>query len=208
MVLDDQRGKHHHRGYESLGFAGALLMDLFLQGNIRLKRNSIEGIDDKQTGDMYLDQIFEFIKKSKFKRSLFRWIDKLSTYYKKYSYLYFENLENKGFLISKITSILKLKLFYLKDQNIKVQLLKKINNLGITNFKSNIETVCLLVLLDISKLINAYIPWSLRKQSRDLISEILESEQIDSSLRDLILRIRKEILNNVGARIMSATNNI
>ena len=208
MVLDEQRGKRHSRGYESLGFAGALLLDLYLQGNITIRQKKVIIIDYKQTEDKYLDQILEILKNSKFERSIFRWIDKLSTYYKKYYYLYLENLEQQGFLSSKIRPILKTKLYYLEDQNIKTQLLKKINNFGTNNSEFSIETFCLLVLLDISKLINAYIPWKLRKKTRDLIVEILNSGQIDSSLRDLILRIRKEITNVVGARIMSTTNNI
>jgi hypothetical protein len=206
MVLNEQAGKRHSRGYESLGFVGAILLDLFLKGNLTFERKKVLIIDNKPTGDEYLDRIFEVIKNTNFERILFRWIDKLSAHYKKYYFLYLENMEQKGFLSSRIRPVLKTKLFYLKDPNIKMNLLKKINMFAISNLEFNIKIFCLLVLLDVSKLINAYISWNLRKKTRDLIAEILYSEQLDTSLRNLILGIRKEIINVVGARILSTTN--
>ena len=89
IVLNEQKGVCDSKGFESLGFAGALLMDLFLQGKITLTENNVEIINSSSTGDKFLDQILEIIEKSEKKRSLTNWIDNLSKKYD-YYYLYFE----------------------------------------------------------------------------------------------------------------------
>ena len=64
MVLNEQTGSSYSKGYESLGFAGGLLLDLFLQGKIALTEGYIEVINSTLTGDDFLNSILEIIKTS------------------------------------------------------------------------------------------------------------------------------------------------
>ncbi len=118
MVLDEQTGSSYSKGYESLGFAGGLLLDLFLQGKIALAGSNIEVIDSSATGDEFLDSILEIIKTSDEKRNLMNWIDRLSQKYA-YYYLYFDLMEKEGLLKSEISPVLKTKLYYLQKPEIK-----------------------------------------------------------------------------------------
>ena len=205
MVLDDQKGDCYSKGFESLGFAGALLMDLYLQDKITLIKSIIEVTDTSSTGDEFLDQILKIIETSEKKRSLMNWIDKLSQKYD-YYYLYFDLMEQQGILRSEINPILKTKLYYLVNPEIKSQLLENIHS-AVTNDKEpSANIICLLTLLEESKLIKVYMPRDLRKKAKNRVKKILHSEQLDSSIRDMILKIKKELVNVVGARNMFLTD--
>jgi len=118
MVLNEQKGICYSKGYESLGFAGALLMDLHLQSKITLTKNSIEVIDSSSTGDELLDKMLEVIEKSEKNRSLMNCIDKLSQNFE-YYYLYFDLMEQQGILKSEFSPLLKTKLYYLQKPETK-----------------------------------------------------------------------------------------
>ncbi|NVM46121.1 MAG: GPP34 family phosphoprotein [Candidatus Lokiarchaeota archaeon] len=201
MVLDEQTGSSYSKGYESLGFAGGLLLDLFLQGKIALTESNIEVIDPSATGDDFLDSILEIIKTSGKKRSLMNWIDLLSQKYA-YYYLYFDLMEKEGLLKSEFSPLLKTKLYYLQKPEIKEQLLGKIHNVVNNSKEASFNIICLLTLLEESNLIKVYMPRDLRKKVKNLIKRILNSDQFDSLSREMILKIKKEIVNVIGARNM------
>ena len=201
MVLDEQTGSSYSKGYESLGFAGGLLLDLFLQGKIALAGSNIEVIDSSATGDEFLDSIFEIIKTSDEKRNLMNWIDRLSQKYA-YYYLYFDLMEKEGLLKSEISPLLKTKLYYLQKPEIKEQLLGKIHNVVNNSKEASFNIICLLTLLEESNLIKVYMPRDLRKKVKNLLKRILNSDQFDYLSREMILKIKKEIVNVIGARNM------
>ena len=205
MVLNEQKGICYSKGYESLGFAGALLMDLHLQSKITLTKNSIEVIDSSSTGDELLDKMLEVIEKSEKNRSLMNCIDKLSQNFE-YYYLYFDLMEQQGILKSEFSPLLKTKLYYLQKPETKSQLLEKINDVVNNNKEPSTIIICLLILLEESKLIKVYLPRDLRKKVKNRIKEILHSELLDSLNREMILRIKKEIVNVIGARNMFMTD--
>ncbi|MFW9950267.1 MAG: GPP34 family phosphoprotein, partial [Candidatus Thorarchaeota archaeon] len=163
MVFDEKKGSCYSKGYESLGFAGALLMDLTLQGKITLAENSIEIVDSNSTGDELLDKILEEIKNSENKRSLMKWIDKIS---QKYSYSFFDLMEHQGILKSEINPDLTIKHHYLQNPENKSQLLEEIHNVVNNKKPPSINIICLLALLEESKLIKIYMPRDLRKKTR------------------------------------------
>lgn len=205
MVLNEQKGDCYSKGFESLGFAGALLMDLFLQGKITVTENNIEIINSSSTGDELLDQILEIIEKSEKKRSSMNWIDRLSQKYE-YYYLYFDLMEQEGILKSEIKPHLKTKVYFLQKPEIKSQLLEEIHNVVNNDKRPSINIICLLILLEESNLIKMYMPRDLRKKARNRIKKLLSSEELDSLSRETILKIKKEIVNVVGARNMFMTD--
>ncbi|MFX1447145.1 MAG: GPP34 family phosphoprotein [Promethearchaeota archaeon] len=205
MVLDEKKGTSYSKGYEHLGFAGALLMDLFLNDRISFTENRIEVIDLSSTGEELLDQILEDIKNSENKRSIMNWIDNLSQK-DTYIYSFFDTMEQEGILKSENSSDLNTKLFYLQKPEIKSQFLEIIHNV-VSNKKSpSIDIICLLTLLEESKLIKIYLPRDLRKKARSRIKESLNSERLDSLKKEMVLRIKKEIVNVIGARNMFLTD--
>ena len=128
-------------------------------------------------------------------------MDRISQKYE-YYYLYFDLMEQQGILKSEISPLLKIKLYYLLKPELKSQLLEKIRNVVNNDNEPSIDNICLLVLLEESKLIKVYISRDLRKKAKNRIKEILNSDQLDSLSREMILRIKKEIVNVVGARNM------
>jgi hypothetical protein len=201
MVLNEDKGISYSKGFESLGFAGSLLMDLSLQGKIKLTENNIEIIDSSSIGDELLDQILKIIDTSEKKRGLKNWIDRLSQNFE-YYYLYFDLMEQQGILKSEIDPNLKTKLYYLQKPEIKEQLLEEIHKVVNGNKELSIEPICLLILLEESKLIKIYMPRDLRKKAKNIIKRLLNSEQFDSLSREMISQIRKAIVNVIGARNM------
>jgi len=205
MALNEEKGICYSRGFESLGFAGALLMDLYLQGKITTIKGIVEIADSSSTGDEILDQILEIIKNSEKNRSLMSWIDRISQKYDFY-YLFFDLMERQGILKSDIVPELKTKLYSLQKPKIKSELLDKIHNVVDSDEEPSINTICLLVLLEESKLIKVYFPRDFRKKLRNRIKVLFRSELLDSSKREMILGIRKEIVKVIGARNMFLTD--
>lgn len=201
MVLNEQKGKRYIRGDLSLGFAGSLLMDLFLLGKITITNSTVEIINSSSTKNEYLDQILKILEISKRKRSLRMWVATLSQKYKHYYYLYFDLMEQQGIIKSEIRPILGSKLYYLQKPEFKSQLLEKIHNLVNNNIEPSINIICLLTLLDASKLLKKYMSRDLRRKARNRIKKILFSEQFDSLSREMILRIKKGIRSLGGAPI-------
>jgi hypothetical protein len=201
MVLNENEGISYSKGFESLGFAGSLLMDLYLQEKITFTENTVEIIDSSSTGNEFLDQILKIIENSEEKRSIMNWIDRLSQKYD-YYYLYFDLMEQEGILKSEVSPNLKTKLYYLQNPETKSQLLEKIRNVVNDDKELSTSILCLLTLLEESNLIKIYLPRDIRKKAKNLLKRILNSEQYDSLSRDMILRIKNEIVNVVGARNM------
>ncbi|MFX1288249.1 MAG: hypothetical protein ACFFFY_06795, partial [Promethearchaeota archaeon] len=123
-----------------------------------------------------------------------------------YIYSFFDTMEQEGILKSENSSDLNTKLFYLQKPEIKSQFLEIIHNV-VSNKKSpSIDIICLLTLLEESKLIKIYLPRDLRKKARSRIKESLNSERLDSLKKEMVLRIKKEIVNVIGARNMFLTD--
>jgi hypothetical protein len=201
LVLNEVRGVSYSKGFESLGFAGSLLMDLYLQGKITLTGSSIEVIESSSTGDKLLDQILKIIESSEKKRTLTNWIDRISQKYE-YYYLYFDLMEQEGILKSEINPDLNTKLYYLKEPEFKSQLLDKISKAIKEEKELTIEIICLIVLIEESGLTKLYFPRDIRKKVKTFFKTVLKSNQFDSSSIEMIFQIKKEIINVIGARNM------
>ncbi len=78
----------------------------------------------------------------------------------------------------------------------------KIHNVVNNSKEASFNIISLLTLLEESNLIKVYMPRDLRKKVKNLIKRILNSDQFDSLSREMILKIKKEIVNVIGARNM------
>jgi len=198
MVLNDKKGRRYIRGEPSLGFAGSVLMDLFFLGKIVFTKSTFEIINSRSTGSEILDQILEILVTSKIKRDLRIWIANLSLRYKHYYHLYFELMAQQGIIRKEFSRFLLFQLYYLQKPEIKSQLLEKIHSIVGNNKEPSINIICLLTLLDVSGILLKYVSRGLRKKIRNRLKEILNSEQLDSSSREMILSIKEEIWSLAG----------
>lgn len=204
MVLNERKGRRFLGWWQNFGFAGALLMDLFLLGKITNSTEEIEIINSRSTGNEILDQILKILETFKKKRGLWWWINKLSRKYKHYRYLNFDHMEQQGILRSETRPFLRSKRYYLQKPEIKSQLLEKIHSLINNNKEHNINIICLLTLLEVSSMLSKFLPSDQRKKARNRIKKILNSEQLDSLSREMILTIKKDIQYFVQGSFMMA----
>lgn len=210
MILDEEKGKRYLRVSveKDLGFAGAFLMDLYLQGQILIEKKKVKVVESSKTGDEYLDEIFEIIKTSKKIRKVTYWIVKLARKYKTYSQAYYKRLEQQGILNieeKKILQIFSTQRFYLQKPEVKMELLEQIQNTIINNLSPEADLICMLSLMKVSKLIKMYFSKEYRKQAKSRIDELIHSENLKPNTRDMILIITKSIEDIMTARIAAAT---
>jgi len=226
MILDEDKGKLYSRASaaKDLGLAGAFLMDLYLLGKISIEKKKLKVIhsnktisiemkelkitDSSKTGDEYLDEIFEIIKASKKMHKATDWIEKLARKYKTYSRAFYKRLEQQGILRieeKKILQIFSTRRFYLQRPEVKTVLLEQIENTIINNLSPGADLICVLSLLKVSDLIKVYFAKEYRKQAKNKIDNLVNSDILDPNTREMILLVTKAIEENIAARVAAAT---
>lgn len=210
MILDEEKGKRYSRAStaKDLGLAGAFLMDFFLKGKISIEKKRVKVIDSSTTGDEILDEIFDILKTSKKVRKVMDWIEKLARKHKTYSQAFYKRLEEQGILTieeKKILEIFSTHRFYLQRPEVKTILLEQIENTIMHNMKPGADLVCLLSLLKVSNLIKVYIAKHYRKLAKSKIDELIQSEILDESTREMILVIIKSVQDIIAARVAAVT---
>jgi len=210
MILDEEKGKVYSRASaaKDLGLIGAMMMDLYLRGKILIERKKIRIIDPTSTGDEYLDDILEILKRSKKIRKLNRWIDRISRRYKTYYYAFFKRLEKQEILkieVKKTFKIFETKRFYLQRPEVKMVILEQIQNTIVNNLNPSIDLLCLLSLIEVSGLIKVYIAKEFRKQVRMRIDELIYSENLNLRDQEMIISITKAIKDIIAARQAAVT---
>lgn len=210
MILDEEKGKRYSRAStaKDLGLAGAFLMDFFLKGKISIEKKRVKVIDSSTTGDEILDEIFDILKTSKKVRKVMDWIEKLARKHKTYSQAFYKRLEEQGILTieeKKILEIFSTHRFYLQRPEVKTILLEQIENTIMHNMKPGADLICLLSLLKVSNLIKVYIAKHYRKLAKSKIDELIQSEILDESTREMILVIIKSVQDIIAARVAAVT---
>lgn len=189
---------------ESIGLAGAWIMDLILREKLLIEGKKLRVIDTDSTGDEYIDEILTIIKDSKKIRKLKRWVDLLSKRYNFQNYtVVLKRLENHGIL--KFEEKVTAKIFYkwkydLIKPEVKQSLLEQIQNVFIDNLDPDTELLCLLSLLRISGLINVCISKENRKVAKDRIDDLVRFGNYDPSLLEMILKIKKAYRSTLASR--------
>ncbi len=177
--------------------AGAGIMDLFLRGKLILEGKRLEVINTNPTGVEFLDEILTMIKDSKKVRKLKRWIILISNYRNiKCDSLVFKSLENQGILQceQRVTA----RIFYKWRYNIirpeVIQsLLQRIQNAFIDNIDPDIEFLCLLKLIQISRLFKVCISKEYRSIAKHRLEHLLRFGNYDPSHLEMIKSIKKAI---------------
>lgn len=190
---------------ESICLAGAWIMDLILREKLLIEGKKLRVIDTTSTGDEYLDEILTIIKDSKEMRKLKRWVDLLSRrhIFQNYS-LALKRLESQGILKfeGKVTARIfyKFSYDYIKSE-VKQSLLEQIQKVLIDNVEPDTELLCLLSLIRFSSLYKVCIPKEYSKAAKLRIEDLLRSGNYDSSLLEMISKIRKAYRSTLSSRM-------
>lgn len=208
--------KWKHRESIALGqdagacLAGASIMDLILRGKLILEGKRLKLIDPNPTGVEFLDKILNMIKNTKKARKLNRYVDTISGKgCIERNNLVLKSLQNQGILQfeMKVTA----KIFYKWSYNIirpeVVQsLLYRIQNAFIDDsLDPEIELLCLLNLLQISRLFKMSISKEYRNLVKHRMERLLLFGDFDPSHLEMIKSIKKAVkaaLTDVGIEVL------
>jgi len=201
--------KRKHRksiafGHEGiLCLAGAGIMDLYLRGKLVLEGKRLKIIDTTPTGVEFLDEILTMIKDSKKIRKLNRWIILISNYRNiKCDSLVFKSLENQGILQFERRILYKWRYNFIRPEVIQ-SLLQRIQNAFIDNLDPDIELLCLLSLLKITRLFKVCISKEYRNQVKYRMEHLLRLGNYDPSHLEMIVKTKKAIRNALREGIIA-----
>lgn len=183
--------------------AGAGIMDLILRGKLMIERKRLKLIDTNPTGVEYLDEILAMIKDSKKIRKLNRWIILISNYRSiKCDSLVFKSLENQGILQFEKRIFYKWRYNFIRPEVIQ-SLLQRIQNAFIDNLDPDIELLCLLSLLKITRLFKVCISKEYRNQVKYRMEQLLRFGNYDPSHLEMIVKTKKAIRNALREGIIA-----
>lgn len=190
-----------HEG--TLCLAGAGIMNLYLRGKLILEGKRLKIIDTTPTGVEFLDEILTMIKDSKKIRKLNRWIILISNYRNiKCDSLVFKSLENQGILQFERRILYKWRYNFIRPEVIQ-SLLQRIQNAFIDNLDPDIELLCLLSLLKITRLFKVCISKEYRNQVKYRMEQLLRFGNYDPSHLEMIVKTKKAIRNALREGIIA-----
>ncbi|MFW9946512.1 MAG: GPP34 family phosphoprotein [Candidatus Odinarchaeota archaeon] len=199
ITLDESKGKNYLRAgiAKDECFAGAWIMDLILRGKLEIEGKKLRVIDTTSTGDEYLDEVLNILYDTKMTHKTRYWVRILSFTHKITIYdLILKRLESQGVLKFEKESYLKIfkrwGYFFLQPE-VKQSLLEQIRNVIINNLDPDINLLCLLSLLPISRLIKVYIPKEYRKVAKYRIDQLIRFGKYDPKHLEMIKSIKKAI---------------
>ncbi len=206
-------GKWKHRNFIAVGsegskcLIGAGIMDLILREKLLLEGKKLRVIDTNLTGDEFLDKILTIIKDSKKIRKLYRWIERLSyNHIIQLNTLVFKSLESQGIL--KFERRVTAKIFYrwkfdLTRPEVIQSLLERIQKVFSDDLDPDIELLCLLSLLKISRLTKASISKEYRKIAKYRIKELIRVGNYDPIHLEMIVKTRKALRDSMREGIIA-----
>ena len=190
---------------ESICLAGAWIMDLILREKLLIEGKQLRVVDTNSTGDEYLDEILTILKDSKKMRKLKRWVDLLSRRHIFQNYnVALKRLESQSILKfeAKVTARIFYKFSYdYTKPEVKQSLLEQIQKVLIDNVEPDTELLCLLSLIRFSSLYKVCIPKEYSKAAKLRIEDLLRSGNYDSSLLEMISKIRKAYRSTLSSRM-------
>ncbi|MHA1292199.1 MAG: GOLPH3/VPS74 family protein [Promethearchaeota archaeon] len=211
LLFNEKKGKDYSFVYFVKGvlLAGALLMDLFHRKKVILDdQEKVILIDPQLIGISCLDDILIQMRTSKKEHKLKAWINHFHYNYRDYHFCLMKKLEEKSIIQIEEYKVLKIfplkknvyfRRFSLKNEGIKVEIIKKLNEFVEQERAEDIEQLCLLSLLEAGhhSLIKKYIS-SIKYNIQAIklgkkLKKLMQSESIDSSFRYMLSRIIKMI---------------
>ena len=189
LALHDEKGIF--LGAQSLphGLAAAVLLELVLQGRIRLGERGLQVHDDASCGDGLLDEALGLLAAAKRPRSIQDWQKTLSEKVKRQRERVAERLVERGVLKveeSRLLGIFPLRRFPTHDTAPERQVKDRIHRAVGGSRKIDARTACLVVLMGACGLTGTVFGRGERAEANRRVREIAKSDLLGTEIREIL----------------------
>ena len=180
ISLDDEKGRFIlDTTYVDNGLAGAVMLELALNGKIELRDNRIHLINSDPLGNLILDQAMQAINNEKKDRKLSFWIGALNANASDIKHVTLKNLTEKGIISKqegKTLWVFSYNKYPTKDALPENEVRSRLNNIVLDKMEPTPKCLMLLNLIDVCELSDeVFRTKEVRKAAKNKIRELTKS---------------------------------
>lgn len=209
LALDDDKGTFVSNSLSfGYGMAGAILFQLYMDGNIEILDKKVKIKEGSLTGDKALDFGLEKIIKSKKERSLKHWINKLgdnANHIQEATVNKLVSLDILALKEEKILWIFSNNKFPTKNETPENGLRLRLKEIIFNNKVPELNDVMLVSLVDSCELNNEVFGKLISKETKKRIKDIISNENMPASFNDSIKEIHDQIIAALLVIMISTT---
>ena len=180
ISLDDEKGRFIlDTTYVDNGLAGAVMLELALNGKIELRDNRIHLINSDPLGNLILDQAMQAINNEKKDRKVSFWIGALNANASDIKHVTLKNLTEKGIISKqegKTLWVFSYNKYPTKDSLPENEVRSRLNNIVLDKMEPTPKCLMLLNLIDVCELSDeVFRTKEVRKAAKNKIRELTKS---------------------------------
>ena len=180
ISLDDEKGRFIlDTTYVDNGLAGAVMLELALNGKIELRDNRIHLINSDPLGNLILDQAMQAINNEKKDRKVSFWIGALNANASDIKHVTLKNLTEKGIISKqegKTLWVFSYNKYPTKDALPENEVRSRLNNIVLDKMEPTPKCLMLLNLIDVCELSDeVFRTKEVRKAAKNKIRELTKS---------------------------------
>ena len=203
ISLDDEKGRFIlDTTYVDNGLAGAVMLELALNGKIELRDNRIHLINSDPLGNLILDQAMQAINNEKKDRKVSFWIGALNANASDIKHVTLKNLTEKGIISKqegKTLWVFSYNKYPTKDALPENEVRSRLNNIVLDKMEPTPKCLMLLNLIDVCELSDeVFRTKEVRKAAKNKIRELTKSRS------DITDQTTLEVQTAIIAATMSA----
>lgn len=203
ISLDDEKGRFIlDTTYVDNGVAGAVMLELALNGKIELRDNRIHLINGDPLGNLILDQAMQAINNEKKDRKVSFWIGALNANASDIKHVTLKNLTEKGIISKqegKTLWVFSYNKYPTKDALPENEVRSRLNNIVLDKMEPTPKCLMLLNLIDVCELSDeVFRTKEVRKAAKNKIRELTKSRS------DITDQTTLEVQTAIIAATMSA----
>lgn len=203
ISLDDEKGRFIlDTTYVDNGVAGAVMLELALNGKIELRDNRIHLINSDPLGNLILDQAMQAINNEKKDRKVSFWIGALNANASDIKHVTLKNLTEKGIISKqegKTLWVFSYNKYPTKDALPENEVRSRLNNIVLDKMEPTPKCLMLLNLIDVCELSDeVFRTKEVRKAAKNKIRELTKSRS------DITDQTTLEVQTAIIAATMSA----
>lgn len=203
ISLDDEKGRFIlDTTYVDNGLAGAVMLELALNGKIELRDNRIHLINSDPLGNLILDQAMQAINNEKKDRKVSFWIGALNANASNIKHVTLKNLTEKGIISKqegKTLWVFSYNKYPTKDALPENEVRSRLNNIVLDKMEPTPKCLMLLNLIDVCELSDeVFRTKEVRKAAKNKIRELTKSRS------DITDQTTLEVQTAIIAATMSA----
>ena len=185
------------------GLAGSLLLELSMDGSIKIVDNKLHPVSDKRERDPLLADLKSQIHASSKPRKIRYWINKAARNYNRKKKQIILDLEQKGLIKvehHKFLGIIPYRKNFLRDQKIRNELIRRLKSALSIKEEMTEELVILCGLIQASKMHMIFSPdKSQQKKIEKQLKEIIKDSPIAGTIDKTIQEVQAAILTTIIA---------